>query len=425
MAKKVRRLLAAVTMMLATAPWAAADEIDGRDVLVPPPGTPLDEQKVPSNAELWELLQKQQVVIDEQQAEIEQLNERLEATGEAFESIQAGHGESGSGSSWYDRTTIGGYGELHYNNLENRQSGGRGKEEIDFHRFVLYFGHEFNESIRFFSELELEHSLAGDGKPGEIELEQAYIEFDLFEDYSARAGLFLIPAGILNETHEPNTFYGVERNPIEKQIIPATWWEGGAMLSGRFDHGFSADLALTSGLKTDSFNIRGGRQKVAKADASDGAVTGRVAWRGFPGLELAVTGQYQVDINSLGEKTPASLFETHLIYNRGPFGLRAMYARWDLFSDQSEIGGKNEQYGFYVEPSYRILENFGVFGRFNQWDNAAGRDRTINNRYRQWDIGLNFWPHPGVVMKFDYQNQSAPDGEDEFDGINLGIGYQF
>ena len=423
MAKKVRRLLAALTMMLVTAPWATADEVGGRNVPVPPPGTPLEEGKIPSNAELWQLLQKQQGVIDEQQAEIAQLSERLEATGEAFDSIQAGGGDSGS--SWYDRTTIGGYGELHYNNLENRRSGGGDKELIDFHRFVLFFGHEFNESIRFFSELEVEHSLAGDGKPGEVELEQAYLEFDFFDDYRARAGLFLIPVGILNETHEPPTFYGVERNPIETNIIPSTWWEGGAMLSGRFDRGFSADLALTSGLKTDSFNIRGGRHKVAKADASDGAVTGRVAWRGYPGLELAVTGQYQVDINSLGEKTPASLFETHLIYNRGPFGLRALYARWDLFSDQSDIGGKNEQYGFYVEPSYRINEKFGVFGRFNQWNNGAGKHATMNNRFRQWDIGLNFWPHPDVVMKFDYQNQSAPDGKDEFDGFNLGLGYQF
>ena len=164
MAKKARRLLAAMTMMLATAPWATADEIDGGNVPVPPPGTPLDERTIPSNAELWELLQEQQAVIEEQQAEIEQLSERLEATGDAFESIQAGGG--GSGSSWYDRTTLGGYGELHYNNLKNQRTGGSGKEAIDFHRFVLFIGHEFNESIRFFSELEVEHSLAGDGKPG-------------------------------------------------------------------------------------------------------------------------------------------------------------------------------------------------------------------------------------------------------------------
>ena len=42
-----------------------------------------------------------------------------------------------------------------------------------------------------------------------------------------KAGLFLIPVGILNQTHEPDTFYGVERNNVEKNIIPTTCGEGG------------------------------------------------------------------------------------------------------------------------------------------------------------------------------------------------------
>ncbi|WP_059758168.1 hypothetical protein [Thiobacillus denitrificans] len=87
----------------------------------------------------------------------------------------------------------------------------------------------FNQPPRFFSELEVEHSIAGEGKKGEIELEQAYVEY---ADHRAKAGLFLIPVGILNETHETPAFYGVERNPVEKDIIPATWWAGGAALSG-------------------------------------------------------------------------------------------------------------------------------------------------------------------------------------------------
>ena len=50
-------------------------------------------------------------------------------------------------------------------------SGGAGdKEEIDFHRWVLFLNHRFSDRIKLFSELELEHSLAGDGKPGEVEL---------------------------------------------------------------------------------------------------------------------------------------------------------------------------------------------------------------------------------------------------------------
>ncbi len=120
------------------------------------------------------------------------------------------------------RTTIGGYGELHYNNISAEDSS-RDYKSIDFHRFVLFFGHEFNDSTRFYSEVELEHSFIADtggNTPGEVELEQAYIEWDLRDNLHAKGGLFLVPVGILNQTHEPNTFYGVERNDVENIIIP-------------------------------------------------------------------------------------------------------------------------------------------------------------------------------------------------------------
>jgi len=190
-------------------------------------------------------------------------------------------------------TTVGGYGELHYNNLSN--GAGTDKKVLDLHRFVLFFNHEFNDDIRFFSEFEIEHAIAGDGQVGEVEVEQAYVQFDIGEGSNIDAGVFLIPVGILNETHEPPTFYGVERNPIEKYIIPATWWEGGAMFSSRFDSGISYDVALTSGLDGGT-DIRGGRQKTGKANASTLALTGRVKYTGMRGLEVAGTVSLQDDM---------------------------------------------------------------------------------------------------------------------------------
>ncbi len=385
--------------------------------------------ETPSNEEMWKVLQEQSQVIEEQQKQIEELNEKLEATGDAVEQVQAeaatGDGGTSEGGKWYDKTTIGGYGELHYNNLDNNLDGGDDKNEIDFHRFVLFFGHEFTDSIRFFSELEVEHALSGDDKPGEVELEQAYIEFDFAGNYGNRTGLMLVPVGILNETHEPPTFYGVERNPVEKNIIPSTWWEAGTQFTGHHENGLSWNLMASSGLKTDDYSIRGGRQKVAKADASDGAFTGRLAYRGVPGLEIAATAQYQTNITSDDlDKTPATLIETHVDYEIGGFGLRALYGRWDLDSDGAEAEGKDVQEGWYIEPSYKFIDEVGIFARYNRWDNAAG-DEGGDSEYVQWDLGLNYWPHPNVVLKADYMIQEAPDGKNEFEGFNLGLGYMF
>jgi len=395
----------------------------------------------PSNEELWKMMQEmqqqmQQVQTQNQQLKAENttLKNKVEETEQAVEAVVVATEEAASSPLFSGKnTTIGGYGELHYNNLDDRNSGDADIDEIDFHRFVLFFGHEFTDNLRFFSELELEHSIAGEDKAGEIELEQAYIEYDINDQNRVKGGVFLLPVGIINETHEPNTFYGTERNPVEKNIIPATWWEGGVMFSGDIANGFAYDLAVTSGLDVSkkgteaSFKIRDGRQKVGKAQANDLAYTGRLKWTAIPGVELAATMQYQEDITqgNVLDSDGAVLFETHAAIQQGAFGLRALYAQWNLDGNAPELTGYDEQTGWYLEPSYKINEYFGVFARYNEWDNQAG-DSSIDSQFEQIDLGVNWWPHKNVVVKVDYQFQKAEsDTAKELTGLNVGLGYQF
>ena len=340
------------------------------------------QQGAPTIEELWEIVQRQQAEIDELRRDlgearatmaatndrVEETEARVEATGDYVETLAVA--DTGT------QTTIGGYGELHYNRT---RSDAGDSDEIDFHRFVLFFGHEFTDRVRFFSEFELEHSLAGDGAPGEVELEQAYVEYALTDNTSARTGLFLLPVGILNETHEPTTFYGVERNDVESIILPSTWWEGGAGLTGRLDSGFSWDLAMHSGLAMpteggSAFRVRSGRQKVAEAIASDPAYTARLKYTGMRGLELAASYQYQSD-------------------------------------------------GCFVEPSLRFSEKWGIYARYEDLDAARDQDKFTQNEF-----GLNYWPVPGVVLKMDYRmrEHSLPAlAVRDFDSFSLGFGYNF
>ena len=122
-----------------------------------------------------------------------------------------------------------------------------------------------------------------------------------------------MPVGILNETHEPGTFYGVERNNVENKIVPSTWWEGGAMLSGKYDNGLSLDLALSSGLKAtvaSNYAPRSARQKVGEADAKSPSITGRIKYTGLPGIEIAASINHQVDYSqdTLSSVDDATLF---------------------------------------------------------------------------------------------------------------------
>ena len=360
-------------------------------------------------------------------SQLKSTDQKADAASEQIEKVAAA--APSAKSSWTERTQIGGYGELHYNNLDG-EGGAADKDEIDFHRFVLFASHQFSDRIRFFSELEGEHvGVEADGNPlgGEVELEQAYVEFDLNDSHRAKAGLFLVPVGIINETHEPPAFYGVERNPVEAAIIPATWWAGGVALSGNLGSGFSYDIALHEGLEAtagSNFAPRSGRQKTSNAVAKDLAGTARLKWTGIPGVELGAAVQYQSDITqgAVANAGSANLVELHGIVNKGPFGLKALYARWDLDGAAPAAVGADEQVGWYVEPSFRISEQWGVFARYNQWDNRAGT--SGNTQKQQTDVGVNFWPHPDVVLKADYQIQDNDNGSNQ-DGFNLGVGYQF
>jgi phosphate-selective porin len=365
--------------------------------------------------ELRQIIEQQQKVLQDLEKRLEQTEMRVETTADVVEAT----------ASSKSATTIGGYGELHYNNISNNQAG-TDKKEFDFHRFVLFVGHEFNSTTRFFSELEVEHSIAGESQNGEVELEQAYIEHDFNEMFTGKAGLFLMPVGIINETHEPTVFYGVERNPVEKDIIPATWWEGGLNLNIKAAPGVAFDTAVTSGLYLDQssgYKIRNGRQKVSKAKGEDLAYTGRVKYTAVPGLELAATVQYQSDLTQGTadvDSASATLLTAHVIYSIENFSVKALYAQWDIDGKEAETLGRDKQNGFYIEPAYRINEQFGVFARYNEWDNNAGD--SADTKKKQTSVGMNYWLNENVVFKADYENIG---GAADSDGFNLGVGYQF
>lgn len=357
--------------------------------------------------------------------QVKQTEQKVEATGNQMDRIASQGGLASTA------TTIGGYGELHLNKLKNRKAGGTNKDELDLHRFVLFMGHQFDESTRFFSELEVEHGVAKDtaaGSSGVVAVEQMYLDFTVSDAMSVKAGLMVMPVGIISETHEPPTFYGVERNPVETNIIPTTWREGGVTITARLADNITLDGMISSGLATTAaknFAVRDGRLSGASAKAKDPACTARLKWTGLPGIELAATLQRQTDITQSVEATAgtATLYEAHAVLNHGRFGLRALYAGWSLAGSGPKTVGADKQNGWYVEPSWKFTEQWGVFVRRSTWDNRAGD--VADSRYKQTDLGVNFWPHADVVVKLDYQNQQVPGGQDKFDGFNLGLGYQF
>ncbi len=131
------------------------------------------------------------------------------------------------------RTSIGGYGEMFYQGLdEDRDDGvssGR-SDNFDVLRAVVYLGYEFNDRFIFNSEVELEHATTG--KTGSVSVELAYTDWRLRPEANPRAGIHLVPMGFVNELHEPTIFLGARRPDTERVLLPTTWREKNLGLIG-------------------------------------------------------------------------------------------------------------------------------------------------------------------------------------------------
>src|SRR5262249_10797887 len=157
---------------------------------------------------------------------------------------------------------------------------------------------------------------------GEIELEQAYVDFMLSRGFNVRAGMLLMPIGIINERHEPPVYYGVERPLVETVIIPTTWFEVGTGIHGELGRGWRYRMFRTSPLDAAEFSagegLREGRQQGNRTNIGKAAATGRFEYVGIRGLTTGASFwagssgfrfQPRFDV-------PVRLFEADLRYSR-------------------------------------------------------------------------------------------------------------
>jgi len=350
--------------------------------------------------------------------------------------------EASGAAGWWTKTAVGGYGELHYGNKS-------GTGTIDFHRYVLFFSHRYSDSVSMNSEFELEHSIPGDGKVGEVELEQAYIDQNWGEyglpNTNMKYGLFLIPCGITNEIHEPPTFYGVERNVVEKEICSNTRWEGGFQATHVIpDMDLTIIAGVHSSLTTAEGDIRSGRDKVGSATMNKEAYSGAFRWTGaYPGLELGLSWDYEPDMNDgqKGEQVTGKMYAVHANYmpSRG-FGSRAFYGQWNLdcppdaaTSNSCATNGRNHQWGWFYEGSYRWsvteTQSMGLFVRRQEWDDKAGtiaspNETTTKNNITLSSLGVNWWITDEAVIKADWGRKKTF-GSAAVQEFNMGMGYSF
>jgi hypothetical protein len=349
-----------------------------------------------------------------------------------------------------ERTTLGGYGEIHYANASGANSPG----VVNVKRFVLYLAHGFTDRISLRSELEVEDTKVEGGTPGgEVSLEQVYLDYRISDALTIRSGLVLVPVGIINETHEPPTFNGVDRPSFEQDVIPTTWREIGVGAVGTvpFASGFSYRAYLVNGLLAGGFTaergIRGGRQEGREASFANPSLTGRLEYA-RPGLKVGGSfwfgGSAAADpaLGTGSFDNTVALVSADARWDRGAFSARAVVATVGIGNaraiDQaygSAVGSRIA--GGYVEGAYNLLASFAprsperliAFLRHERYDTHAsvpsGVTRDASLARRITTLGLTYKPAPNVAFKGDFQLRRNRAGTGEINIGSLGLGYWF
>jgi len=350
---------------------------------------------------------------------------------------------------------IGGYGEAVYRNFDGKlQDGSRStaSDEADLQRAVLYFGYKFNDRFLFNSEVEVEHAVTASDKDGETEVEFAYGDYLWKPQANLRAGLVLMPVGLLNEYHEPTVFLGMGRNSVETAIIPTTWREIGFGVYGEAGP-WRYRTYFTNGLDASRFAADGigeGSGEGSHAKAEDLAWVGRLDFTGVPGLLVGGSaftgdsGQGLLDTDGKRIGGRVSLFEAHVDWRWRGLQFRALGVRSRVGNAaainralglEGEEGIGKAQRGAYAEVGYdllslrsssrqRLIPFIRVESLDTQSEVPSGFERDPANDQRVLTLGFNYYPIDQLVVKANFLRvrNAARTGQNE---LHIGLGYVF
>ncbi|MCK5694288.1 MAG: hypothetical protein KAI08_15600 [Bacteroidales bacterium] len=356
-----------------------------------------------------------------------------------------------------DRLTIGGYGQIDYNQLLDNGSYNNGG--LDVHRLVLMFGYKFNAKTQFITEIEVEHVK-------EVFVEQAFLQYEILPWLKLRGGLMLIPMGIINEYHEPSTFNGVERPNLDKYIVPTTWREIGAGFTGTFPSAaLSYQLYLVNGFNgynegptlSGSNGFRKGRQKGAESIIKSPNLSFKINYFGLPGLQLGLSGYTGKTQSSLYKEIEKSDMQSIASADSSLVGLfmLGVDARYQLgglqVRGQANLGtvSNSASYneftgsdlgsslgGWYLEVSYDLLHNVEMFEsglipfiRYEQYNTHVSTESptNVNPEFQRTDltIGLGWKLAAGAMLKADFQWFSNKGTGDSKTLFNAGVAVWF
>jgi hypothetical protein len=354
--------------------------------------------------------------------------------------------------------SIGGYGEVllstRFFHPDPKQTSSYRQTDIDLARLSFFVNDRIADWLTFSAEIEFEHGGTGASKEvewdefgeieteiekgGEVAIEQAYLEAHLTRNVGLRAGHLLVPVGMTSSYHLPTMFSSTHRPESEGHLIPLVWHETGAEVFLR-TRSLSLRLQAASGLDSTGFSserwVAGGAQGAFETTLSnDVGLALAVDYTGLPGTLLGVSGYTSNSTHNRPKReiddvdARVYLGDLHLRGQYGPLRLRGM-AMLGKLTNADRITDANASlsnafgaprtpvgsaaYAYYVEAAYDVLgalvpqtqHRLDLFARFDGYDTMWRPPKDLDNpllERRVVTVGLNYFPHPRVVLKAEY-----------------------
>jgi hypothetical protein len=268
-----------------------------------------------------------------------------------------------------------------------------GSAEGGLRWLVAGLDHRPTDWIRLYGAVELESATT-------FGLEQVHIGLSPNRLFGVRAGLLLLPLGIINLHHRPTSYLTVDRPLTDLVIIPTTWRELGAEIFGELAPGFRYQLQVVSGLDATGFSaaapLAGGRGNGRSLPIHAPAFVGRLELA-IAGLTVGGGGYYGAADAGHPELygVRVGVGEGDVAFRGGGFELRGQFAEvfivdsWKV-NDYLGLIGQDavpaRGRGFYAQAGYDLLHLDGGQSTqelvlFAGYENVNPRSRMSSFNY--------------------------------------------
>ena len=259
-----------------------------------------------------------------------------------------------------------------------------------------------------------------------IELEQAWVGFNLSNLMNFKLGLYIVPFGKYNLINRPHQTMLINAPLIVEKMFPPSWRDMGVQLEGRAGNIFYSGY-WGNGL-FESENLGGSQQfEDNNLNKAKGARLGTALGQSFEVAFSYYRGKYDEE-----NERDLILEGIDLIWSSEGFQILSEYLRGTLQNPENFSEGKVE--GYYIQVSFES-SNFRPVASYQrlkyedpfhgQGFSSADPGAGISEEKKRWTLGVVYFASENVFLKFEYDFNREKDLEIKNNSYSFQVSLSF